>query len=131
MQIEIFTICDNVQVYAGKAVVVGAYNQLRTKQLPVVIPSLAMVLRVAFEKEEAGDKIFDFKFLNPDNSAMMPDLRCEAKINAPEGKTSLLTTLDMNMVFNNIKLEQFGLYSVVAIHEGSKYVFKFSVEEEK
>lgn len=34
MQIEIFTICDNAQVYAGKAVVMGAFNQLKAKKTP-------------------------------------------------------------------------------------------------
>ena len=28
MQIEIFTICDSAQIYSGKAVITGAFNQL-------------------------------------------------------------------------------------------------------
>ena len=77
MQIEIFTICDYAQVYAGKAVVMGAFNQMKAQKLPVVVPNLTLAVRVSFEKEESGDKTFYFYIKNPDGTLLVPEFRCD------------------------------------------------------
>lgn len=129
MQIEIFTICDSVQVYGGKSVVCGAFNQLKVKSLPVSVPNLALALRISFESAEAGDKTFVFKFLNPDGTKCIDDLRCDAKMTNESGMISPLSTLDMNITFNNLQFEQFGIYSIVVGYENDIHTFKFSVEQ--
>lgn len=129
MQIEIFTICDSVHVYGGKSVVSGAFNQLKVKTVPVTVQNIALALRVSFESTEAGDKTFDFRFKNPDGTKCLDDIRCDAKISSVEGKYSPLSTLDMNIVFNNLKFEQFGVYSIEVINGDDVHTLKFSVEQ--
>lgn len=131
MQIEIFTICDSAQVYAGKSVIVGAFNQVKTQKLPVIMPNLTLALRVAFEKEENGDKTFYFKIKNPDGTLLVPELRCEAKQMIPTEKQDPLTTYDMNIVLGNIALNQYGGYVVSMRYEGTDHQFKFYVIEQK
>ena len=75
MQIEIFTICDYAQVYAGKAVVMGAFNQMKAQKLPVVVPNLTLAVRVSFEKEESGDKTFYFQCYGKEE-LLAADLGC-------------------------------------------------------
>ncbi len=130
MQIEIFTICDSAQVYSGKAVIAGAFNQLVAKQLPIQMPNLTLAVRVAFEKGEAGDKTFYFILNNPDGSPLIPELRFEAKQAQPIEKQGPLTTFDMNIVLGNVPLKQFGVYTVTMRVDGKDFLLKFFVQEE-
>lgn len=132
MQIEIFTICDAAQVYAGKAVVTGAFNQLTVANLPVMLQNVTLAVRVAFEHQESGDKTFTFTINNPDGTLLVPELRCETKQIVEAGKQpGPLTTYDMNIVFGNLTLNQYGGYTVTMQHEGQKYTHKFYVIEGK
>lgn len=130
MQIEIFTICDAAQVYAGKAVVTGAFNQLTVAKLPVTLQTMTLAVRVAFEKQESGNKTFYFSINNPDGTPLVHELRCETRQLIEAGKAlSPLTTYDMNIVFGNLNLNQFGGYTVIMRFEGKKYEHKFYVVE--
>lgn len=131
MQIEIFTICDGAQVYSGKAVVVGAFNQLIAKTLPVKIPNLTLAVRVAFEKGEVVDKVFYFTLKNPDGSQLIPELRVDANNGLPIEKQGPLTTFDMNIVLGSVPLKQFGVYTVTMKVDGKESLLKFFVQEEK
>lgn len=130
MQIEIFTICDAAQVYAGKAVVTGAFNQLTVAKLPVMLQNVTLAVRVAFEHQESGDKTFHFTINNPDGTLLVPELRCETKQFVEAGKMpGPLTTYDMNIVFGNLNLNQYGGYAVTMQYEGQKFTHKFYVIE--
>lgn len=129
MQIEIFTLCDNAQVYAGKAVVIGAFNQIKVQKLPVMIPSLTLAVRVSFDNTEAGDKTFFFDIKNPDGTPLVPELCCETKQKELLGKQDLLISYDMNIVFGNLSLNQYGGYKINMKHENKDYNMKFYVLE--
>jgi hypothetical protein len=131
MQIEIFTICDNAQVYAGKAVVMGAFNQVKAKKLPVVVPNLTLAVRVSFEKEESGDKTFYFFINKPDGTPLVPELRCETKQLAQPENQDQLTTYDLNIVLGNVSLNQFGCYTVTMRYEEKDFLLKFYVQKVK
>lgn len=130
MQIEIFTICDSAQVYAGKAVISGAFNQITVKKLPVVLSNLTLAVRIAFEKEESGDKTFFFYLKNPDGSLLIPELKCEAKQNLPLEKQGPIITYDLNLVLGNIMFSQCGTYTVTMKLDGKDYLLKFFVQQE-
>ena len=129
MQIEIFTLCDNAQVYAGKAVVIGAFNQIKVQKLPVMIPSLTLAVRVSFDKTEAGDKTFYFDIKNPDGTPLVPELCCETKQQEQLGKHDSLISYDMNIVFGNLSLNQAGGYTINMKHENKNYKLEFFVLE--
>lgn len=126
MQIEIFTLCDSAQVYAGKAVVAGAFNQVVAKQLPFSL-NLTLAVRAAFEKNEGSDKTFIFDIRNPDGTCLIPQLKCEASQKIPVEKQGPLITYDLNIVLGNIVFKQYGIYSVVLTCENKDYILKFSV----
>jgi len=129
MQIEIFTICDSAQVYAGKAVIAGAFNQVIAKSLPVVMQNLTLAVRVAFDKNETGDRTFYFQLKNPDGTLLIPDLRCETIQNIPLEKQGPLTTFDMNIVLGNVVLNQYGVYTVTMKFDDKEYTLKFFVQQ--
>lgn len=125
MQIEIFTLCDNAQVYAGKAVITGAFNRIVAKQLPFHI-NLTLAVRATFEQAENGDKKFEFNFKKPDGTPLLESFTLEAKQN---GKPDTLGTFDLNVALGNIEIKQCGLYSVIMNIDGKEYVSKFLVKQ--
>ncbi len=129
MQIEIFTLCDSAHVYAGKAVISGSFNQIIAKKLPIR-RDMTLAVRIAFDKEESGDKTFIFCIKNPDGSLLVPELKCETKQNLPIEKQTALTTYDLNVVLSNVVLGQVGIYSVTMKYADKEYVLKFFVQEE-
>ena len=131
MQIEIFTICDYSQVYAGKAVVMGAFNQVKAQKLPVVVPNLTLAVRVSFEKEESGNKTFFFYIQNPNGTLLVPELRCDTKQIVQPGSQDQLITYDMNIMLGNIVLNQYGGYTITMRYDGKDYQLKFFVQEVK
>jgi len=128
MQIEIFTICDSAQVYAGKAVITGAFNQVVVKQLPFNM-SLTLAVRIAFEKEESGEKTFLFSIKNPDGTLLVTEFKCEAKPNITQGMQETFTTLDLNIGLGHIVFNQFGFYTVTMKCDGKEYRLKFLVKQ--
>lgn len=129
MQIEIFTLCDSAHVYSGKAVISGSFNQVIAKKLPVKL-NLTLSIRIAFDKEEVGDKEFDFCVNKPDGSLLMPQFKCEAKPSIPLDTVGPLTTIDLNMVLGSISFDQFGIYTISMKYEEKDYVLKFLVQED-
>lgn len=127
MQIEIFTLCDNAQVYAGKAVVIGAFNQIKAQKLPVIMPSLTLAVRVVFEKSEAGGKTFYVEIKNPDGTLLIPELKCDTKQPEKNNEQDALITYDLNLVFGNIIFNQYGSYFVNMKYGDKLYQLKFYV----
>ncbi len=130
MQVEIFTLCDSAHVYAGKAVISGSFNQVIAKELPVKL-NLTLYIRIAFEKDEAGDKIFYFCINNPDGTPLVNEFKCEAKQLVPKEELGPLTTFDLNFGLDAISFNQFGIYTVIMKFEKKEYVLKFLVQEGK
>ncbi len=125
MQIEILTLCDNVQVYAGKAVVIGAYNQVVTKQLPVSL-NLTLAIRIVFELNELGDKKFIFNIINPDGTPLTQEFSIDAK-QGPVDENILLNTLDLNLNLGFLEIKQHGLYTIKMNFDNKEYCLKFAV----
>lgn len=125
MQIEIFTLCDSANTYAGKTVISGAFNQVTVKELPYKSQNMTLAVRVSFEKEERGDKTFYFTIKNPDGTLLIPELRCETKQNVPIEKQSPIITLDLSLVLGNISLAQYGQYVITMKLDNKEYFFHF------
>ena len=129
---KLFTTDKNSHAVVRKAVVTGAFNQLTVANLPVMLQNVTLAVRVAFEHHQSGDKTFTFTINNPDGTLLVPELRCETKQIVEAGKQpGPLTTYDMNIVFGNLTLNQYGGYTVTMQHEGQKYTHKFYVIEGK
>jgi len=129
MQIEIFTFCDSAQVYAGKAVISGAFNQIIVKQLPLCI-SMTLAVRIAFEQNELGNKKLKFCIFGPDGKPIMSDFNVEATPGASTGKRDLLTTLDLNIGLTNLIFTQTGVYTIQMSIDGEMHSTKFLVLQE-
>jgi len=126
IQIEIFTLCDSVEVYGGKAVVCGAYNVVKATTFPCKVRQLALAFRFSYEKEDVGEKSFKFRFLTPEGKDLIPPLKCDANLKITTDKLPI-ATCDMNIVANNVDFVVPGIYKILVTSEGKEYVYNYSV----
>lgn len=127
MQIQIFTICDNAQVYQGKAVVVGAFNSIRAKDLPIHIPNLTVALRIAYEPNETGEKIYKIDFIAPSGKNIIETLMFKQTITT-KGQDDF-ATVDFNLGLTNLILNEEGTYKITLHTDDIESIFKFVVKK--
>ena len=124
MQIEIFTLCDSAQVYAGKGVIMGALNQISVKSLPVQIPMITLAVRISYEDTEVSDKTYKIEIINPDGTPFIPTIECGSQAQPPQ---SMFWTVDFNLSFNNIQFTQAGKYTIRLHTDGQVFETRFAV----
>ena len=92
--------------------------------------NLTLAVRIAFEKEESGEKTLLFCIKNPDGTLLVPELKCEAEPpNIVEDAQEFLTTLDFNIGLGYIVFNQLGFYTVTMKCDDKEYLLKFLVKE--
>ena len=127
MRFEIFTLCDNVQTYGGKMVVVGAMNNILLPSVPSMVPSLAIAIRMAFEKNEPVPQDFTLTIVVPSGKSLCPEIR----FNGKPGKINQndFSTVDLNCVMNTVVLPEFGVYTMTLKGLEKEFVSKFIVKD--
>jgi hypothetical protein len=125
MKIELFTVCDFAADYAGKLTVVGVFDALNTKQVPVSHPHWCVAAKIRFEKIEEGEKKVRFSISDADGRPVLPAIEMPIRMSVPADLPSATVNLVLNI--GGIKFERFGEHSVdLAIdgrHEGSIPLF--------
>ncbi len=111
MKVELFVICDAATDYHGKLNVLGTFDSLWSKQVPVVHPLSAVALRLRFLKIEEGEHKVKISIVAEDGEAVIKPV--EASVNVQLGNTPL-ASLATNMILNlqGLKFSAFGEYSI-------------------
>jgi len=109
MEIEIFTLCDFAQDNNGKLTVVGTFDGINSKQLPVVQPGFSVACRLRFSEKETGEHGMRLRFIDGNGKELLQSI--EGQMNIPAPANGQYTTI--NLVFNlsQIKFEKPGRYS--------------------
>src|SRR5438132_11369108 len=75
MKVEIFTLCDAATVdAAGKLNILGSFDRLSAKEVPVMHPQCALAIKLRFERVEECQKRIRIAFVNPDGASVMPTI---------------------------------------------------------
>jgi len=117
MNIEAFLLCDAATEQHGKLNVLGAFDNIYTKKLPVAHPACAIATRIRFEKIEEGNHSVKIQIIDQDgkNIGPKPEGSIAVRI-APDADSSVA-----NLIINiqGLKFEQFGQYRIDLAIDGS------------
>ncbi|MBD5369607.1 MAG: hypothetical protein HDR80_00450 [Bacteroides sp.] len=115
MHTDIFTLCDRVQCYENKLMVIGAYDVISVQNTAPAPLSISIAARIRFEKEECGPSIIKIEASEVATGIKVLDIDNPIDIEArnPIGEGLL------NVVLNDVP--------VLLPREG-KYEFTLSVE---
>ncbi len=119
MNIECFVLCDAATDSQGKLNILGAFDTLFGKKVPVVHPSCSIALRLRFLKFEEDFHKIRVDIVDEDGKkVVIPGIEGELNVKIHE---SLFSSV-VNLVFNlqHLKFERFGEYSLVLSVDGKQ-----------
>ncbi len=111
MNIELFVLCDAATDQQGKLNILGAFDSLWAKTVPVSHPQCAVALRIRFSKIEAGEHNIKINVVDEDGQSVVPPF--ETKVNVGFANIKV-TSVAANMILNlhGLKFQKFGEYSI-------------------
>lgn len=111
MKVEIFTLCDAATVDAvGKLNILGSFDRLNAKQVPVTHPQCSLAIKLRFERVEEGQKRLRIAFVDSDGAAVMPTLDATTEVRFQGNDSTSTVSLALNI--QQLKLPRFGEYSI-------------------
>jgi uncharacterized protein DUF6941 len=118
MNVEAFLLCDAATDQRGKLNVLGAFDTIWAKQLPVIHPSCAIALRIRFAISEGGDHPVKIQIIDQDGNSAGPKLEGNVNVRAGGGMDSIITNLILNI--QRLKFEKYGKYRIDLIVDNQK-----------
>ena len=118
MKIEILALCDAATDQQGKLNLLGAFDCIFARQVPVVHPQCSVALRIRFHKNEAGTHRIQISIADEDGRFVMQSLDANITVQVDKYGESAVANLVMNI--QQLKFERFGDYSVNVVIDGKK-----------
>lgn len=119
MNIETFLLCDAATDSQGKLNILGAFDVIYSKLIPVIHPQCAVALRLRLKRAEQGKHTFNVHFIGADGKYIIPQLDGDFDIKINDERDS---SGAVNIILNvqGVKLEQFGEYAISLFIDGKE-----------
>jgi hypothetical protein len=118
MDIELFTLCDYAQAMFGKMTIVGAFDSIFVKQVPVHFPQCHVAARIRFRNSESGHHSFGISILSPDGKPVIPPLKGDVKIPEQPGRDSVINHIVLGI--GGLPITCYGRHSIVFSVDGQE-----------
>lgn len=109
MDIQVATLADAAQDYNSKLVVIGTFDTIGSRVLPVVHPAAALALRICFRQADEGNHKLSIRLIDEDGNNSMQPLEAAIDIKLAEGAE--FVTRNMILNFQPLRFEKAGLFS--------------------
>jgi hypothetical protein len=111
MRVEIFTLCDAATIDAGgKLNILGSFDRLNAKEVPVIHPQCALAIKLRFERVEEGQKRMRIAFVDSDGASVMQTLNATTQVRF--GPNDSTASASLALVIQQLKLPAFAEYSI-------------------
>lgn len=107
MQIDIFTLCDYAQNYAGKSFIIGTFNQISSKSFPFVYNSFNVVGRIGYKT--LGIKKLKLEVLDPKGVDVISPIDWNVDVGKDNTKIAFV---EFNIALNQVQFREPGTYEV-------------------
>ncbi|MEZ4635677.1 MAG: hypothetical protein R2873_27780 [Caldilineaceae bacterium] len=111
MRLEVFCLCDAATTHAGKLNLLGTFDTIMAREMPVVHPSCAIALRIRWDRIESNtNHRLAIQFVDEDGHEVIPRWEGNIVVNAPPERASSATDLTLNL--HRLKFEGYGQYAI-------------------
>jgi len=110
MNIEAFLLCDCATDSQGKLNVLGAFDRIYAKQVPVIHPACTIATRIRFLKIEEGNHNVRISVIDQDGKEIAPRLDNRISVRFEEGVDSTVVNLILNV--QRLRIENYGEYRI-------------------
>ena len=117
MKVLLFTLCQAANIdIKNNLNILGAFDIITATRVPIVYSS-TLVLKLRFDKRDAGKKTFRISFIDADGKKLLPSLENEFFVTIPDGSSFCF----MNFIhpIHKLPLNHFGNYSIDFSIDGS------------
>ena len=118
MDVEAFLLCDAATDQHGKLNVLGAFDTVFAKDVPVVHPACAVAARIRFSKVEEGEHAVRICVIDQDGKEVVPKLDGKVSVRVADEAGSAVVNLVLN--FQRLKLPDYGEYSIDLAIDGDQ-----------
>jgi hypothetical protein len=118
MDVEAFLLCDAATDQQGKLNVLGAFDTIFAKEVPVVHPACAVAARIRFSKVEQGEHAVRICVIDQDGKEVVPKLDGKVSVRVAQDAGSMAVNLVLN--FQRLKLPDYGEYSIDLAIDGQQ-----------
>lgn len=117
MKVEIFNLCDYASSdMSGKMTMVGVFDSVYVRNIPILIMYCSLAVRVRFEKHEEGIKRLTAKIVDSDGLEIVPPTETIVQVQVPPEWTT--ATAQIVAMLPQLQLPHFGEYLVVLDIDG-------------
>lgn len=113
MEILTAVLCDSAEDYNGKLCILGTFDSIYVRRLPIRHPQCCIALRILFEEGDVGAHRFSFRMIDADGKSIFPieEIKAEVRIKMiPENTYFLTKNLILNL--SNLEVKHTGQYSL-------------------
>ncbi len=110
MNVEMLALCDAATDAGGKLNLLGAFDSIVAKSLPVVHPQCALAVRIRFQRIEQGKHTIRIAFVDIDGTPVVPNLDTEINIAFRGQEPSMAANMVMNL--QRVEFKKGGEYSI-------------------
>lgn len=118
MDVEAFLLCDAATDQQGKLNVLGAFDTVFAKKVPVVHPACAVAARIRFSKVEQGEHAVRICVIDQDGKEVVPKL--DGKVSVRVGDEAGSAAINLVLNFQRLKLPDYGEYSIDLAIDGQQ-----------
>lgn len=118
MDVEAFLLCDAATDQHGKLNVLGAFDTVFAKKVPVVHPACAVAARIRFSKVEQGEHAVRICVIDQDGKEVVPKL--DGKVSVRVGDEAGSAAINLVLNFQRLKLPDYGEYSIDLAIDGQQ-----------
>ena len=116
MKTEAFLLCDAATDSQGKLNILGAFDSIFAREMPVAHRLCAVALRMRFAGTETGDHKIKISIIDADGKSIIPDMDGNIGIKTNDETASRAVNLILNI--QGLKLQKFGEYRIDAAING-------------
>ena len=117
MKVLLFTLCQAANIdIKNNLNILGAFDMITATRVPIVYSS-TLVLKLRFDKRDAGKKTFRISFIDADGKKLLPSLENEFFVTIPD--ESSFCCMNFIHPIYKLPLNHFGNYSIDFSIDGS------------
>lgn len=122
MKVEMFALCDAATDCGGKLNILGAFDTISAREVPVVHPQCAVALRLRFSQIEQGSHKMRLNFVDEDGNMVISPLDASVQVNFAQSDAPRSSSINMVLNIQRLKLEEYGEYAIDLAVDGRQEV---------
>jgi len=117
MNVEVLVLCDAATDTGGKLNLLGAFDTIYARQIPVVHQHCSIAVRLRFSQVEAGEHRLRLSIIDADGRKVIPDMDGSLQVRLAERQITAAVNLVINL--QQVKFAAYGEYRIDLAVDGT------------